>query len=380
MFTEEKKRLCQKVDALEAEMTRLSLALHARPELGNEEYEAAQLLTDASRMQGFHVTQGAAGLPTAFLAKRGDSGPKIAFLAEYDALPGLGHACGHNLIASMSFGAAAAFAALTADQAQTYFIGCPAEETQGGKIALTNAGVFNGFDAVFIIHPSDETTLGGTSLASHPLCVRFHGREAHVASRSERGINALDALVLFYQGLQGLRLRFGEQALIAGIITAGGTAPNIVPALAEMKCTVRSLSSDYLEQQVLPAVRALATGIAEGTGATVTLEHYEPLFKELIQDTDLAAYFAENLRLLGEPVRQLPDNDAGGSTDVGNVSHVAPTLHPELSIGDGLTAHTTAFTAAAGSAAAQKRALVGAKAMAMSAWDICLQNTKRSLL
>ena len=380
MFTEEKKRLCQKVDALEAEMTRLSLALHARPELGNEEYEAAQLLTDASRMQGFHVTQGAAGLPTAFVAKRGDSGPKIAFLAEYDALPGLGHACGHNLIASMSFGAAAAFAALTADQAQTYFIGCPAEETQGGKIALTNAGVFNGFDAIFIVHPSDETTLGGTSLASHPLCVRFHGREAHVASRNERGINALDALVLFYQGLQGLRLRFGEQALIAGIITAGGTAPNIVPALAEMKCTVRSLSSDYLEQQVLPAVRALATGIAEGTGATVTLEHYEPLFKELIQNTDLAAYFAENLRLLGEPVRQLPDNDAGGSTDVGNVSHVAPTLHPELSIGDGLTAHTTAFTAAAGSAAAQKRALVGAKAMAMSAWDICLQNTKRSLL
>ena len=380
MFTEEKKRLCQKVDALEAEMTRLSLALHARPELGNEEYEAMRLLTDASRMQGFHVTQGAAGLPTAFLAKRGDSGPKIAFLAEYDALPGLGHACGHNLIASMSFGAAAAFAALTADQAQTYFIGCPAEETQGGKIALTNAGVFNGFDAVFIVHPSDETTLGGTSLASHPLCVRFHGREAHVASRNERGINALDALVLFYQGLQGLRLRFGEQALIAGIITAGGTAPNIVPALAEMKCTVRSLSSDYLEQQVLPAVRALATGIAEGTGATVTLEHYEPLFKELIQDTDLAAYFAENLRLLGEPVRQLPDNDAGGSTDVGNVSHVAPTLHPELSIGDGLTAHTPAFAQAAGSAAAQKRALIGAKAMAMSAWDICLQNTKRSLL
>ena len=380
MFTEEKKRLCQKVDALEAEMTRLSLALHARPELGNEEYEAAQLLTDASRMQGFHVTQGAAALPTAFLAKRGDSGPKIAFLAEYDALPGLGHACGHNLIASMSFGAAAAFAALTADQAQTYFIGCPAEETQGGKIALTNAGVFNGFDAIFIVHPSDETTLGGTSLASHPLCVRFHGREAHVASRNERGINALDALVLFYQGLQGLRLRFGEQALIAGIITAGGTAPNIVPALAEMKCTVRSLSSDYLEQQVLPAVRALATGIAEGTGATVTLEHYEPLFKELIQNTDLAAYFAENLRLLGEPVRQLPDNDAGGSTDVGNVSHVAPTLHPELSIGAGLTAHTPAFAQAAGSAAAQKRALIGAKAMAMSAWDICLQNTKRSLL
>ena len=380
MFTEEKKRLCQKVDALEAEMTRLSLALHARPELGNEEYEAMRLLTDASRTQGFHVTQGVAGLPTAFLAKRGDRGPKIAFLAEYDALPGLGHACGHNLIASMSFGAAAAFAALTADQAQTYFIGCPAEETQGGKIALTNAGVFNGFDAIFIVHPSDETTLGGTSLASHPLCVRFHGREAHVASRSERGINALDALVLFYQGLQGLRLRFGEQALIAGIITAGGTAPNIVPALAEMKCTVRSLSSDYLEQQVLPAVRALATGIAEGTGATVTLEHYEPLFKELIQNTDLAAYFAENLRLLGEPVRQLPDNDAGGSTDVGNVSHVAPTLHPELSIGAGLTAHTPAFAQAAGSAAAQKRALVGAKAMAMSAWDICLQNTKRSLL
>ena len=143
-----------------------------------------------------------------------------------------------------------------------------------------------------------------------------------------------------------------------------------------MKCTVRSLTSNYLEEEVLPAVRALASGIAAGTGATVTLEHYEPLFKELIQDADLAAYFAENLRLLGEPVRHLPANDAGGSTDVGNVSHVAPTLHPELSIGDGLTAHTTAFAEAAGSAAAQKRALVGAKAMAMSAWDI-LSNQKR---
>lgn len=376
MMNAEKKRLCQEVDALESEMTRLSLALHAQPELGGEEYEAARLLTDAIRVHGFHVTQGVAALPTAFLAKHGDKGPKIAFLAEYDALPELGHACGHNLIASMSFGAAVAFAALTTDQAQTYFIGCPAEETRGGKINLTEAGVFDGFDAIFIVHPSDETTLGGTSLASHPLCVRFHGREAHVASHSERGINALDALVLFYQGLQGLRLRFGEQALIAGIITAGGTAPNIVPALAEMKCTVRSLTSEHLEREVLPAVRALASGIAAGTGATVTLEHYEPLFKELKQDTALAAYFAENLHLLDEAVRYLPDQEAGGSTDVGNVSHAAPTLHPELSIGAGLTAHTAAFAKAAGSAHAQKRALVGAKAMAMSAWD-ALTNTKK---
>ncbi len=374
MFTEEKKRLCREVDALETEMTRLSLALHARPELGNEEYEAALLLTDAIRAHDFHVAHCVADLPTAFLAKHGDKGPKIAFLAEYDALPELGHACGHNLIASMSFGAAVAFATLTKDQAQTYFIGCPAEETRGGKINLTEAGVFDGFDAVFIVHPSDETTLGGTSLASHPLCVRFHGREAHVASRSERGINALDALVLFYQGLQGLRLRFGEQALIAGIITAGGTAPNIVPALAEMKCTVRSLTSEYLEREVLPAVRALASGIAKGTGATVTLEHYEPLFKELKQDAALGAYFAENLRLLDEPVRQLPNDDAGGSTDVGNVSQVAPTLHPELFIGNGLVAHTAAFAQAAGSAAAQKRALIGAKAMAMSAWDVITKN------
>ena len=358
------------IDRIAPELRTISLALHSNPELGREEYEAAKLLRAGIEEHGFAVTQNSSGYETAFIAKKGWKGPKVAFLAEYDALPGLGHACGHNLIAAMSYGAAVAFAAVAGKEAVSYLIGCPAEETSGAKVAMAADGVFDGLTAALIVHPSDGNYIGGTSYATHPLKVTFRGRPAHVASKVDTGINALDALILFYQGIKELRQTFTQETILAGIITKGGVAPNIVTEEAEAKFTIRALSAHYLEETVLPAVRNLGAEIALATGTRVEMVHYEPLFKELINDAKLMELYKENMLLLGEEMIILSQEEADGSTDVGNVSHVVPTIHPDLGIGSNLAAHTLEFAQAAGGEYAQERLLVGAKAMVMTAIDL----------
>jgi len=358
------------IDRIAPELRAISLALHSNPELGREEYEAAKLLGAGIEEHGFAVTQNSSGYETSFIAKKGCGGPKVAFLAEYDALPGLGHACGHNLIAAMSYGAAVAFAAVAGKEAVSYLIGCPAEETSGAKVAMADAGVFDGLTAALIVHPSDGNYIGGTSYATHPLKVTFRGRPAHVASKVDTGINALDALILFYQGIKELRKTFTQETILAGIITKGGVAPNIVTEEAEAKFTIRALSAHYLEDTVLPAVRKLGAEIALSTGTRVEMVHYEPLFKELINDAKLMELYKENMMLLGEEMITLSQGEADGSTDVGNVSHVVPTIHPDLGIGSNLATHTLEFAQAAGSAYAQERLVVGVKAMVMTAIDL----------
>lgn len=358
------------VDKLAPELIEMSLFLHQNPELGGNEYKAAMYLQTAAARRGFTIKTDISGYKTAFIGHKGTVGPKIAFLAEYDALPELGHACGHNLIAAMSWGAAAAFAEAVGELATSYFIGCPAEETTGAKVSMAADGVFDDLTAVMIIHPDDGNYLGGSSYASHPLSVTFHGRSAHVASRSDKGVNALDALVMFYQGLKSLKQTFTEETILAGIITKGGIAPNIVPEEAEAKFTIRALSADYLENIVLPGVKRLAEGVALATSTKVVTKHYEPLYKELRNDQRLLHYFAENMKALGEEVIYHSPDYTSGSTDVGNVSHAAPTIHPDISIGINLNAHTPEFALAAGSEYAQKRLLIGAKAMAMTAIDL----------
>ena len=365
-----KNRAIAFVDDIAPELKKISLFLHHNPELGNQEYQAVQLLTRTVRQYGFSLQQNVSGYETAFIAHKGSRGPKIAFLAEYDALPGLGHACGHNLIATMSLSAALAFAEVAADQAVSYLIGCPAEETTGSKVAMAADRVFDSFTAALIIHPAAQNAIGGTSFATHPLKVTFYGRPAHVASQNDKGINALDALVLFYQKVKDLRKTFTEKNILAGIITKGGMAPNIVPAEAEAKFTIRSLSAKYLEETMLPAVRKLAEEVALATGTKVKAVHYEPLFQELINDLHLMKLFQNNMALLGETVTVEASNDAGGSTDVGNVSHATPTINPDIGIGSGLVGHTPEFAVAAGSAYAQERLLIGAKAMVMTAIDL----------
>jgi len=249
-------------------------------------------------------------------------------------------------------------------------IGCPAEETSGAKVTMAADGIFDGLTAALIVHPANGNYIGGTSYATHPLKITFHGRPAHVASKTNKGVNALDALVMFYQGMKTLGQTFTQETILAGIVTKGGTAPNIVTDEAEAKFTVRAMSSLYLEDTVVPAVRRLAEGVALATGTTVKTVHYEPLFKELINDVRLMELYQQNMALLGEGVTVLALEDADGSTDVGNVSHVVPTIHPDLGIGSNILAHTPEFAIATASDYAQERLLVGAKAMAMTAIDL----------
>jgi len=365
-----KDRVILLIDEMAAELKDISLMLHKNPELGGQEYQASERLVVGIEGHDFTVEQNISGYETAFIAKKGSFGPKIAFLAEYDALPELGHACGHNLIAAMSYGAAAAFGAVAGDRAISYLIGCPAEETQGAKVTMAENGVFDGLRAALIVHPGDGNYIGGTSYATHPLKITFHGRPAHVASKTNKGVNALDALMMFYQGMKTLRQTFTQETILAGIVTKGGTAPNIVPDEAEAKFTVRAMSSLYLENTVVPAVRRLAEGVAMATGTTVETMHYEPLFKDLVNDSQLMGLYQQNMTLLGEEVTVLDPEAAEGSTDVGNVSHKAPTIHPDIGIGSNLAPHTPEFALAAGSDYAQQRLLVGAKAMAMTAIDL----------
>ncbi len=370
-----KQRLCRKVDDLAPVFHRISDTLHENPELSGQEEKSSQLLQEELSAAGFSLSPVIPEkLPTAFHGVCGKGAVHIGFLAEYDALPELGHGCGHNLIAAMSTTAAIACADILADAATIHIFGCPAEETIGGKVFMSQAGVFSGLSAALICHPSDVTAIGGTSYATHPLQVKFLGKAAHVADQDYHGVNALDALVDFYQQLDELQTTFTEPHIIGKIITNGGTAPNVVPDEAVLRATVRALRTEYLEDFMLPKIKELARKVSDAHGTVLEMEHYEPLFKNLINDRQLGEFMKANLESLGAAVTEYPADDADGSTDVGNVSHDVPTIQAEIKIGEGISAHTYEFTAAAGSRYGNDMALLAAKAMAMTAVDVIAQN------
>lgn len=368
---EMKQHICAHVDQLKPVLYGIAEYLHAHPEVGKEERMGSAYLRKVLEEQGFTVQPLVPeAFPTAFHATCGHGALQIGFLAEYDALPGIGHGCGHNLIAAMSIGAAIAYASVAKGEATVHVYGCPAEETQASKVYMSDAGVFDGLNAALIMHPSDKTAIGGTSYATHPLQFTFTGKEAHVADPDYHGINALDALVDFYGRLKKLQDTFEKPHVIGAIITEGGTAPNIVPARAVLKATIRSLDATYLEQTMLPAIKAVAQETAEAHGTGLELFHYEPLCKNMVNDPRLDVYFAENFSRLYEKFSVKEDDEADGSTDVGNVSQLTRASQPEIEIGDDISAHTPEFAAAAGTEYAKMQALTGAKAMAMVAVDV----------
>jgi len=326
-----KDEVVKAVDRVADELVATSRFLHQHPELAYEEREAAQRLTALLKGRGFEVIEGAGGLPTAFLARAGVERPSatIAFLAEYDALPSLGHACGHNLIAAGSIGAALALEPfLTALGGQVQVIGCPAEERGGGKIALVKAGLFAGIDAALLVHPSNKNEIFKCALAMRALQVEFFGKSSHAAAAPHLGINALDAVLLSFTNLNALRQQLRGDARIHGIITDGGRAPNIIP---------------------------------EG-------DEYHPMrFNRA-----LGRLFQTNLEALGEQVEQTPEDQELGSTDVGNVSQVVPTIQPTIALTDRpeVVCHTVAFAEAAGGPAGDRALLLAAKTLAMTAVDL----------
>lgn len=365
--------VCHQVDDMAPLIQSIMMTLHDHPELSEHEVQSSALLRKILTDHDFHVEDIVHdAFPTAFHATYGHGPFQMAFLAEYDALPGIGHGCGHNMIAAMSVGAALAFKAVAGDDATVHVFGCPAEETVGSKVYMSEHGVFDGLDAAILIHPGadDKSYIGGTSYATHPMEFVFHGKTAHVADPDYHGINALDALVDFYTKLKELEKTFTERHIVGAIITDGGKVPNVIPDRAAMKATIRALDVNYLEDTMLPQIRTLAQEVSDAHGTTLDMHHYEPLFKNMINDPKIDVYFAEAFNRLHEEFGVKDDDYAEGSTDVGNVSQITRCSQPEICIGYGIAAHTQEFADAAASPLAKLQVLTGAKAMAMVAIDI----------
>ena len=361
------------------------------PEMGNEEYYSSKFLVTEMEKRGFRVQYPYGGLDTAFRCEIGEGSPKIAFLAEYDALPGYGpnkdqpgHACGHNWIAACTFGAADVLAQLKEHFNGTIvYIGTPAEEGTGGKVDLVNAGCFDDIDAAFQMHltGSEKTELNGSSLAIDSLEFTFEGKAAHAAGAPWDGINALDAAYLMINGINALRQHVKPDTRIHGIIAEGGMAPNIVPNHAVYKVFCRAADRDYLNT-VTQKVINCAKGAELMTGATMSYRYYENSFDNLNCNPVLVEVMANNLTAMGYTNFNKEKKEPSGSTDLGNVSRVVPTCYVSLNVEntDGSTCHNEAFLAHVNGELAYKANLTAIKAMAASAIDVLMNEEIRNAI
>jgi amidohydrolase len=356
------------VDGSADELLALARRIHENPELRFEEHQAAAWLADFVASHGHAVERGVAGLPTSFRARAGRAGPRVAILAEYDALPGVGHACGHNLIAA---GAAGAFvaAATVADRVggEVVLLGTPAEEGGGGKITMIDAGVFEGIDAALMYHPFDRDILAHTALASLWLTFHFTGVPAHAAIAPHAGKSALTACLDTFRLIDGQRVHFRDGVRVHGYILDGGQAVNIVPERAACEFSVRALDGEELDR-VRAIVERCARGAAMASDVQVEISLRKG-YRDMVNNMALARRFGAHLQALGRTPRERDDRVGAGSTDMGDVSHVVPSIHPWVAIVDEGAAlcHEHPFAVAAGSPRAGSTALLAAKAMARTA-------------
>jgi amidohydrolase len=365
---------CSFIDGYRDRLVAISDEIHRNPELAFKEFKAAKLLFDELKKAGFEVEQGVAEMETAIIATHPDKseGPTIAILGEYDALPEIGHACGHNLIATAALGASLAVGSIKKEiPGKLVFMGTPAEEDVGGKIAMVEAGLFKDIDAAMMFHPSAGYTLVGRSgLAMTEVKIEFHGKAAHAAASPEKGINALDAVIQTFNGINAMRQHIKNTSRIHGIISHGGVKPNIVPEFASAEFYVRAVDDEYC-QELLKKVENCAKGAASATGATLKFNVVSPSYQSRRMNKVMGEAFVKNLEALGEPIIPLPKGSGAGSSDIGNVSQVVPAIHPYISICDNsIAGHSQEFAKAAASKKGQEAMLTAAKALAMTAIDL----------
>lgn len=349
----------------------LSSKIWSHPELCFEEHKAAEWLTLYLSEQGFATQVGLGDLPTAFLAEHPTEreGPTIALLAEYDALPELGHACGHNLIATIAVGAASGLARVKDElPGRLIVLGTPAEEGGSGKIRLIEQGLFKNVDIAMMVHPSNQTVVCRSSLAISELRLAFTGKPSHASSEPEKGINALDAVIQTFNGVNALRQHIADSARIHGIITDGGLKPNIVPDHASAHFYVRAEDNLYRDE-LLDRVIRCAEGAALATGASLSVEPSGHAYKALNPNPVLADLFRVHIERLGY---QDGEHRGGmGSTDMGDVSWEVPAIHPYVKItGDDVAGHSREFAEASNSAEGRRAMLASAKALAATAIDV----------
>jgi amidohydrolase len=354
--------------------------MYANPEIGLQEHRASARLTDILSEFGATVERGIAGMPTAFVATLpgASPGPKIAIIAEYDALPEVGHGCGHNIIATAALGASLALARLGGQvPGQIVVVGTPAEESTvpdaGGKIPILNHGYFDGVDAAIMMHPWTQDGISyESSLVAHGLDISFHGRSAHAAANPHEGINALDALIVMFSSVGLLRQQIRSDARIHGIILHGGTAPNVIPAFTSCRFRVRSKDPSYTRELVERVVACAAAG-AQAAGARMEWREYMPPYLNMVPNETVGELMKRNLAALGREVIERRGSDSSGSTDLGNVSHRVPASCIYLRIcGPEASWHSTAVADSTITPAGHAAILDGAKTLAMTAIDMLL--------
>jgi amidohydrolase len=358
------------IDQIAEDLRALSLSIHGTPEIGFEEHHAHRVLTDYLEENGFAVTRGAYELPTAFRAVAGSGSPTVAVLCEYDALPEIGHACGHNLMAMTGVAAGTALKETAGDGNGTVVVlGTPAEEGGGGKILMIERGAFAGVDVALLLHPSPNDGVRPALTGVQRCTVEYFGRNAHAAARPQEGINALDALVLAYNAISMLRQQITPDARIHGVITKGGVRPNIIPDHTAADFLVRATDDDRLAD-LRRRVHACFEAAAIATGCRVEVQWNERPYRPMATNTPLGRAFHENAALLGW---SLPGPDvetpSGASSDMGNVSHVVPSIQPSYAIPCEAGNHNPGFTTAAATPEAHAAALRAAKALAMTGLD-----------
>jgi len=366
-----KAEVSRQVEQQRQELIKLSLKIHANPELGFKEERASAWLTDYLARNGFQIENGVGGLDTAFEAAYGSNKPVIALFAEYDALPEIGHACGHNIIAASAVGAGVASKCVVDNCGGAVVVfGTPAEELFGGKVPLLKAGVFDGVDVAMIIHPGVRNAATTEALACIGLEVEFFGKSVHAAAYPERGVNALEAMILAFNAVNSLRQHIKDKARIHGIITHGGEAANVVPAYSAATFLVRAADNSYLEELKQKALNCFE-GAALATGARLDYRWSEITYAPMKNNLVLAQLFAQNLESLGRRVESFEPHFGFGSTDMGNVSQVIPAIHPSVAIvSPDVLLHSADFAVAAASESGHEGLLDAAKALAMTVVDL----------
>lgn len=372
-----KERLAAEVDKRADVLIDASHQIHEHPELCYEEHFAHDLLTGLLEAEKIDVERHAFDLDTAFIARAGSGdGPTIAVLCEYDALPGIGHACGHNIIGTAGLGAGVAAAALAEELGgRVVILGTPAEEGGGGKELLAQRGAFEGVDAAMMVHPAGADLAFMNVIAIHQMKVRYHGEAAHAAAFPHKGRNALDAAVLGYMNIAALRQHIKPNERIHGIITDGGDKPNIVPRYAAAEWYVRSPTLKSLEKLKPRVVACLEAG-ALAASCEMEIEWQDPAYADMVDNRTMLDVYTANAAATGRTLLDpsVVGENVVGSTDMGNVSYVVPSIHPMIKVAPAhLSIHTPEFAEYTASADGDQAVIDGAKAMAMTVADLWLQ-------
>jgi amidohydrolase len=365
-----------RIDAVVAEHAAVLLdashRIHEHPELGFEEHHAQGVLSEVLQHAGISVTRGAYGVATAFEAVAGTEGPRIAVLCEYDALPGIGHACGHNIIGTAGVGAGIAAAAVAAELGGTVVIlGTPGEEGGGGKVLMAEQGAFADIDAALMVHPAGMDLSRFGAIAIQQLEVTYHGRAAHAAAAPQAGRNALDAAVLGYTNVSALRQHIRPDERIHGIFTEAGEAPNVVPARTAATWYVRSPTVRGLHKLKARVLACLQAG-ADAAGCTMEHVWLDPAYADMVDNEPIIDLYRGNIERTGRTLIDPESLDAIiGSTDMGNISHIVPSIHPMIAVSPpNVAIHTADFVRYARADEGDRAVLDGARALAATVADL----------